>query len=214
MAVLLIDLRAHGESGGDLCSGGAFERRDVLGAYDFAIARGAAPGCIGVLGFSLGAAAGLMAAASERGMAAVVADSVFADLESLVAGEAASLTMLPEWSMKPLVPGMRLVARVWHGIDTASVALDRAASQREYPILVIHGSRDERVTADHAVRVHAAAPPGSELWIVDGALHGGAFGSDAAEYQARVGGLLQPPVDGRWALRQDEQGSAELARSS
>ena len=38
--VLLFDLRAHGSSGGDKVTGGVDEQQDVLGAFDFLVARG------------------------------------------------------------------------------------------------------------------------------------------------------------------------------
>ena len=63
--VLLFDMRGHGESGGDQLSAGYFEKWDVLGAYDFLVQRGDSPGGIGVLGWSLGGATALLAAAEE-----------------------------------------------------------------------------------------------------------------------------------------------------
>ena len=41
--VLMFDLRGHGSSDGDQVSGGYFERWDVLGAFDYALERGAEP---------------------------------------------------------------------------------------------------------------------------------------------------------------------------
>ncbi len=64
-AVLMIDLRGHGDSQGDRYSFGVYERRDVLGAVDWLINQGFQPGSIGTLGLSLGAAASIGATAEE-----------------------------------------------------------------------------------------------------------------------------------------------------
>ena len=61
--MLLFDLRGHGSSGGDTVSGGYFERWDVLGAFDYLVERGIDPGRIGLMGFSMGAATSILAAA-------------------------------------------------------------------------------------------------------------------------------------------------------
>jgi pimeloyl-ACP methyl ester carboxylesterase len=78
--VLAYDSRCHGESEGNFFSLGYYERRDVLGAVDYLKSRGFAPGSIGVLGFSMGAASALLAAADSTDISAVVADSSFACL--------------------------------------------------------------------------------------------------------------------------------------
>ena len=72
--VLLFDLRAHGDSGGERVSGGFHEKDDMLGAYDFLVERGVSPGRVGVLGSSMGAAIALLGAPEEPGIRAVVAD--------------------------------------------------------------------------------------------------------------------------------------------
>ncbi|HEY0180564.1 MAG TPA: alpha/beta fold hydrolase, partial [Dokdonella sp.] len=59
-AVLLIDFRAHGESGGDAITFGRLESRDARAALAFL--RDAAPGeRVGVIGVSMGGAAALLA---------------------------------------------------------------------------------------------------------------------------------------------------------
>ena len=78
--VLMFDLRGHGESEAQHVSGGLYEKRDLLGAVDFAKSRGM--NTIGVLGFSLGAATSLMAVPESEDIGAVVSDSGYADLST------------------------------------------------------------------------------------------------------------------------------------
>jgi uncharacterized protein len=84
LAVLMIDLRGHGESEGKRYTFGVHERRDVLGAVDFLLKHGFEPGQIGVLGISLGGAAVIRAALEEPAIGALVVESTFADINLLI----------------------------------------------------------------------------------------------------------------------------------
>ena len=184
--VLLFDLRGHGESGGDQVSGGFYEREDLLGAYDFLVERGAPPGRVGVVGFSMGAAIALLGAAEEPGIRAVAADSAFADVSDMIATEAARATSFPAWMTPVFVPGMKVVARVLYGIDVGRVVPERAAASLGYPILIIHGGADGRISVEHAERLMDAAYAGSKLWIVPDVDHSDVFDARPDEYVERV----------------------------
>ena len=180
---LMFDLRGHGESVGEQVSGGLFEQRDLLGAFDFLVQRGAPPNRIGVLGVSLGGAVALLAAAKEPRLQAVVADSTCADLSDLIVAEAEKRTGLPKW----LVPGMVQSAKLAYGIDIKQITPVEAIKQLPYPILLIHGSSDERIVPSHAQSLEAAfTAPGTTLWIVPGAEHARTFKSSSSEYTKRV----------------------------
>lgn len=74
--VLMIDLRVHGASGGDLLTFGGDEYLDVSAAVDYLQARpDLDPGRIGVMGLSLGASASVLAGARDSRLAAVAADA-------------------------------------------------------------------------------------------------------------------------------------------
>ena len=94
-SVLMIDLRGHGQSGRARFGFGRTERLDVRGAVDRLVARGFRPGRIGVLGISMGAATGIGATSEDDRIGALVADSSFAELASLVETHWTSVTHLP-----------------------------------------------------------------------------------------------------------------------
>ncbi len=184
--VLLFDMRGHGESDGDRLSAGYFERWDVLGAFDFLVRRGVPPGRIGVLGWSMGAAAALLAVAGEPAIRAVVADSSFAHVQDMIAQETARSTVFPRWAVPAFIPGMKAVSKVLYGIEVGAVAPEKAAATLAYPILVIHGDADGRIPVGQSVRIHASGPAGSELWLVPGSDHAEAFLDASDEYVERV----------------------------
>jgi len=74
--VLALDLRCHGESGGEFISPGLVETRDLLGAIRYVRSRGER-GPIVLMGVSLGAVASLLTAAESKDVAAVISDGAF-----------------------------------------------------------------------------------------------------------------------------------------
>ena len=70
-SVMMIDLRGHGESAESRFYFGIKEYQDILGAVDWLEARGFQAGKIGVLGYSLGAASVIYAAAEEEDIGAI-----------------------------------------------------------------------------------------------------------------------------------------------
>ena len=73
---LLVDLRDHGESGGNYAGPGYMESRDILGALKYLQNRGQT-GPIAAMGHSYGAVAALYATAQSPEIAAVIADGAY-----------------------------------------------------------------------------------------------------------------------------------------
>ena len=184
--VLLFDLRGHGSSEGDKVSGGYFERWDVLGAFDYLVRRGADPGRTGLLGFSMGAATSIMAAVEEPRITALVADSPYADASDLIAREAARKTPFPLLLMPIFIPTTKLMAKGIYGIDIGELVPEQAVAGLGYPVLIIHGTEDQRVPLDQGQRVVQAAAEGSFLWRLPGVDHVDVFLTFPDEYVGRV----------------------------
>jgi len=191
MGSLLFDLRGHGESEGTQVSGGYYERYDALGAFDLLLQEGVPPGRIAFLGVSLGGAVALLASATEPRVQAVVADSAFARLTDLVVQEVRRRTDLPDPLVPLFVPGMVGMARLRFGIDIRALAPEEAVARLPYPILVIHGTEDDRIPPEHGQRLaHASPHPDTALWRVPGARHARTFRTAPDEYLERVAHYL------------------------
>ena len=63
---------------------------------------------------------------------------------------------------------------------------EKAAAHLDFPVLVIHGEADTRVSVENGVRVHAAAHRDSELWLVPDVDHADAFRERSDDYEDRV----------------------------
>lgn len=187
--VLAIDLRAQGESGGDTLSFGAREQDDVLGAVGVARARGAQH--VAVLGFSMGAASGLLAAARTADIEALVLDSAFARWEETLRAE-----LREDWHLPgPLLGYAVFLYETLSQTDAASVApievVDRVAPR---PMLFIAGAEDRTVDPADGAALAAAAGPSAEYVLVPRAAHVGAYRADPAGYTERLRDFLARAV--------------------
>jgi fermentation-respiration switch protein FrsA (DUF1100 family) len=184
--VLMFDLRGHGESEGDRMSAGYHERKDLLGAIDFAKGRGFES--IGVLGFSMGAATALMTAAESNDIDGIVSDSCFADLADIMGREFKARSGFPEFFLSPVLGMVKLI----YNVDFRDVKPVESVSQISMtPILFIHGAEDTFVPLEHAHRLKEASHnPENELWIAPGAEHVRAYVTSPAEYISRTTAFL------------------------
>jgi pimeloyl-ACP methyl ester carboxylesterase len=178
--LVLVDHRGLGDSEGQTTLG-IREPRDV----DAALATAAAidgVDRIGLLGFSMGAAAAIQTAAGDDRVDALVAQAAYAELESLAASSFDGTGPLASplgWLVLAYADLLGLDADQAHPIDDVADV--------EAPILLVHGSKDETIGPDHARRLAAAAPE-AELWTVEGASHGAAALNP--EWDARVDGFI------------------------
>ena len=196
-AVLMIDLRNYGESD-DVPEGitfGDLEANDVLGAVAFLEQR--APALpVAALGFSMGGATVLRAAARGAALRAVVADSAFADARAVATGFTAAATGMPRVLALPFVWSAEHV----HGLPLArGDTVAALAGRRLPPVLLIHDRNDPIVPLEDCRRL-AAAIPGAVTW--ETAAHvPGPFGThiksylqEPAAYVERVTGFLDRAV--------------------
>jgi dipeptidyl aminopeptidase/acylaminoacyl peptidase len=198
IAVLLIDLRNHGDSTvvNGRYAGGTREYRDALGGWDWLIGeRGFAPDRVGLYGQSLGAATALIATGEEPRVAAVWEDSSYADLDVAIQAEL-DRNDYPRW----LRFGGYLIARLRSGDDLLSLSPIGAVAQLEgRPLFITHGSADTRLSVRYAEDLASAvrAAGGSvDPWIVDGAEHTQAIVDSTAEYERRLAAFFGSALDG------------------
>ena len=149
-AVLLVDFRYFGDSGGRATTLGFRERRDLQRVVDALAERGYAR--IGVFGYSLGGAVALLAAAEDPRIRAVAAWAPFADLRVL-AGEVYSTFWLLKY---PLVELMILWGRVFLGGDITRPSPEAAAGALAIPVQLWASRDDDQIPFTHAERLQRA----------------------------------------------------------
>ena len=167
-SVLLLDLRAQGESGGTRRTLGYREVRDVRGALAWLRRQGCALDQVVLHGWSMGGATALRAAPGT-GVAAVVEEAAYADLPVLLKGE------IPEFVRfgRLLRPAILFAGRLFPDFDPWDVVPKNDAaklSNEGVPLFIIHSTGDEIVAYEQA-RILAAAYPDANVWKLEGYGH-------------------------------------------
>ncbi len=183
--VMLIDLRAHGLSEGDLITFGLLEVRDMDAAYRYLLTRPEVdPERIGALGNSLGASTALLYAAQNPQIKAVVADSAYASLANEVASGVQRITGLPPFPFAPLI---QFFAEQQTGYRVGQVAaVEHIDEISPRPVLLLQGGADTSVAPDSGRQLYAAAGEPRELWFEPQLEHVEFSAKRAGEYEARV----------------------------
>jgi fermentation-respiration switch protein FrsA (DUF1100 family) len=185
--VVMMDARAHGESGGTMATYGWKERFDTVAITD-ALYSSETVHHLGAFGVSMGAAIALQSAAVEPRIEGVVAEDPFANLRE-VSYDYAGLFVSPLLGKTLFRPAtilaMNEIAKEG-GFRSDDVSPEKAVAARSFPILLICGTHDHRVPCRHSERIYRAARGPKELWVVAGAGHAEGLGHAPAEYEEHV----------------------------
>ena len=181
--VLMFDAREHGVSDGNGrgCSAGVREHRDILAAIEFLVHERDITE-VALVGASQGASAVLMAAPQSDTVRALVVESPFVDLQTLLEDGG-----VPGWLAGPLASATLLSQR---GARVLS-PIERAR-QIEVPTLVMHGGRDRTVPPRHGKAVYdALGSVEKELWMPEDAHHVHLYNLEPQAYAERLRAFLE-----------------------
>jgi len=142
-SLVMYDLRHHGESGGEFCTLGFYETKDLLALTDFVKKKYAHEKPLFYWGFSLGATISILAAAQKSDVKAVVARSPFINIRSVVKHYALKFYYMPYWPVIPLA----LKLFEWKtGANVNEVDILRYSDKlKNIPILLIGSDNDKQV---------------------------------------------------------------------
>ena len=197
--VLMISLRAHGDSTGDFHDIGLSARQDVVAAIDFLEHQH--PGrSIVVMGVSMGSAAAIFAA-RELGhrVHGYVLESPYQDLKTAVWNR--THTYLPPILAELGYAGLRLAGPIFlPRLDEISPlqAIDGIPS--DVPVLILSGAADPLATPAEARALLDRVAGHGELISFPRADHNSLFSSDPDRYQRSVFQLLHLVRTGRQTL--------------
>jgi fermentation-respiration switch protein FrsA (DUF1100 family) len=162
---------------------------------------------IGLLGYSMGAVVSLLGAAGEPGVEALVLDSPFSDLRTLMAENVRRTIRVPG---APFVWLAGLMLRLRNRSRLSDCSPQAVLSSLEpRPLFFIHGGADDITSLNHSRRLYDAYRGPREIWIVQGAPHTGAYFADRPLYVERVAGFfarhLGLDVSGHLRLVEEEE---------
>nr|WP_002637153.1 alpha/beta fold hydrolase [Myxococcus hansupus] len=201
--VLLFDLRAHGESGGDTVTWGDRERRDVTAALDFVSRRpDVDPARLGLFGFSMGGTTSLLVASEDARVKAVAAAGAYPALEADI------YSGYGKWGALSAQPVLWTLQRAGVAVDAVR-PIDGMCRLGGRPLLLVNGDVDPDAPSKLQASLFQAACEPKSLWVVEGAGHGQYARVAPEEYARRLrqhfdGALGAPPQ-----VSSDEEAAAQ-----
>lgn len=165
---LLVDLRSHGMSEGDYVTYGYNEVPDLQLFLD-KIHQEYHVDQVGVWGQSLGAAISLQLMAKDKRVTYGIIESTYCTFDEVVHDYSARMFGLPlGWLNDYVIWRSQSVA----SFDKSGVHPEEACKKIEQPVLLVHGTSDDRIDVKYAHRnFKALASEQKELYLVKGANH-------------------------------------------
>ena len=187
--VLLPDMRGHGESEGDYIGMGWLDRKDVLKWIEL-ITDENKDAVITLHGVSMGGATVMMTAGEELpgNVKAIVEDCGYTSVWDIFSDELKYLFGLPAF---PFLNTASVIARLRAGYSFEEASALEQVRKAKLPILFIHGSEDNFVHTEMVYRVYDACTADKELYVAEGAGHGGAVYVDPDVYFGRISAFFE-----------------------
>ena len=166
--LFLFDFRYMGKSEGKFSTAGAYEVNDLLATIQF-LKNNKGINEVGVWGFSMGGAVGLMAASQALEIKAIVSEASYASLDKMTY----ELYRLPLFKY-PLGWLTSLWAKIFLGINTSEISPAQSGEHLKIPILIIHSRNDNVIPFFNAEIIQQALKnnPQAEFWFKDRLIHG------------------------------------------
>lgn len=170
--LLLVNLRAHNESGGDVSTLGVLERYDCRDWANWVAFEFGEQVPIFLMGISMGGAVAVMSSDLE------LPESVCGIIDD--AGFTSPLEMIKIGS--------------WGGFDLKEANACAAVSKTSVPVLIIHGDKDKKAPVSMAYKIYNSCKSERELYIVSGAEHTGCYRTDPEKYKMIVSEFIEKHI--------------------
>lgn len=184
-ALVLIDARGHGDSGGTAMDFGWYGDLDIAAAAEFLVPRARVePGRIGVVGLSMGGEQAVGAAAADPRIRAVVAEGATARQ----AADKAWLSDVYGWRGRL----QERLERVQYGITdlltgaSPPISLRSAASHAAGTRFLLIAAGNVEDEAHAAAHIRSGGDGRVTVWNVEGAGHTGGYATRPGEWERRV----------------------------
>jgi uncharacterized protein len=163
--LLLLDLREHGESGGQYFTYGYHEWQDITAAIDTLEQRqGKLSQPLVVLGISVGGTVAIAATAQDQRIQGVITIGTFADLTTTIQHQSPWLS--DAWRTRSMLRAEQIGQ-----FKIADASPKRNIQQVQVPVLIVHAEQDDYIPLSDAQQLFAAANQPKQFHLLDNANH-------------------------------------------
>jgi uncharacterized protein len=182
-SLVMMDSRAHGQSGGSCCSYGYYEKKDVSRLLDYLLTRDTALR-VGVWGHSLGGAIALQAMAYDKRIQFGIVESTFTHFRNIVYDYQSRLFKV---SSRTFADNAIERAARQGGFEPDSIVPCLAAERVQCPVFMAHGTEDERIKFEYGrINFEHLATPNKTFYPVQGAHHNDLSRYGGTEYATAI----------------------------
>ena len=183
IASIVFDSRAHGQSGGQFCTYGAKEKKDVSVIIDLIEAR--YPNTlIGIWGNSMGGAVAIQAMAIDKRISFGVIESTFTSLAKIGFDYQKRLSKISSRRLFNYV--LKRVEKIAN-FNPATVRPIEAVKHIDQPMLIAHGDADKNIHFEYGQALfNALAATDKEFVPVPNGGHTGLFITGGKEYENKL----------------------------
>ena len=190
--VLLVSMRAHDESEGNIFTLGVKERYDCVDWANWAAKHFGRETPIFLMGISMGGAVVTMSSDLD------LPDSVCGIIED--SGFTTSTKMLELNCKSSLPKGMPVEVfkifadvgiKLWGGFNLKEADACKAVSQTKIPILIIHGDEDTQAPLSMANRIYESCQSQRMMYVISGAGHTSCYRTNPEKYEMIVSDFIK-----------------------
>lgn len=194
LTLAMMDLRSHGNSGGEYFTYGYHEAQDITALLDELDAQHGAlesPQVMqyAILGVSVGGAVATATTARDDRVGALITIGTFADL---AATAEAQTGILPDIWRDRVLSRAEAIAQ----FDIAQAAPAYNMAEVEVPVLIAHGQQDGYIPFENAEQLYAAANEPKQLYAIAEADHGDMISTGGAALQNEIVRFLEAAIAG------------------
>ena len=193
--LLLVSLRAHDESGGNISTLGVLEKYDCRDWAKWAASEFGEQVPIYLMGISMGGAVVLMSSDLDlpKSVCGIIDDAGFTSpLEMIKIGSKSKLRC--ELLSDIFTQMVNVGTRIWGHFDLKDADASVAVSKANVPILIIHGDADRQAPLSMAYKIYDSCQSEKEMYIVHGAEHTECYRTNPEKYEKIVSEFIEKHI--------------------
>ena len=182
--VLLVSMRAHDESEGNIFTLGVKERYDCVNWANWAAKHFGRETPIFLMGISMGGSVAMMSSnlGLPKSVRGIIDDCGFTSTMEMI--DVNCKSHLPDYIPTRMFDFfVEMGTSVWGHFCISKADACKAVSQTDIPILIIHGDRDTQAPLSMAYRLYDSCSSEKQLYVVHGANHAENYRKDPEGYE-------------------------------